>query len=594
MDSQALDYLYNRSPGEGSAAGNANDDYQKGKSGAESKQNALESMVASESLISPDFEKFLSSAEVDKVQLARYQELYTQTLDFLNKRKPVEAWQNLILLSQFEWDAGLSKQIANRVRAVWDTNVTAKGLLDQNDKLQAQIRTSNWNADVSADAIRQREEDRAKANGTGKQKGAPTASDAAQSLPGTLQLTEEYFKSLDSKARIKLNEVKVDGIKTKARSDLVDYITTLYKSKRYGHAVLAAEFYQALFVDGELPPEVANQATASLEASRDIARAVDVFRFKAGQKQISAASNILMKAWDTGDTTPEMLGLERNLKVAVIDHANRVRKMKNLIEARNFEGLETVLDEMDKTATDFDTTKPRALIQAIKLESRLRLGKAKLFAQQGDPAKAMEEFKAAAETWPGNPELNKSASEYFTAEDASTKSSTEFDREYAEKNYRAIADKQVQYLAFVQTDEGRKGQFKEALEKVRDAETALEKAKMLDNNGDSAGAWETIELAATAWPEDSKLNQARADYSSKAPEFVSAIRKAQSAEKGNRLGASMSLYALARKNYPASSLAKQGVDRTSQAYLNPPPVKSKEEPAQKKDDISQKPSPVAS
>lgn len=587
-DSEALDYLYNRGPAEGSAAGAANDDYRHGKSSAEGKQAALESLVSSESLLNPDFERFLSAPEADKERIAQYQSLRRQALDFLNQRKPVEAWQLLFAMSEFEWDASLSKQIANRVRAAWDTNVTAKGLLNENDKLQNQIRTSNWNADISAKAATEGLNSRTSSGKDGQKPDASVVSSGASALPGTLRMTEEYFKSLDSKARIKLNEVKMANIRSKARTDLVEYITTLYKSKRYGHAVLAAEFYQALFVDGELPPEVANQATASLEATREIARAAEVFLFKIEQKQISTASTILENAWAIGDTTPEMLGLDRSAKLVVIEHANRVRKMRNLIEARDFDRLQLVLDEMDQKALDFDTTKPRALIQAIKLDSKMRLGKARLFAQQGNSGKAMEEFKAAAEAWPSNPDLDKASSEYFSVEDASAKNLTDFDREYDAKNYRAIAEKQLQYLAFVQTDEPRKAKFKESLEKVRHAETALEKAKMLDSNGDSAGAWETIEIATLDWPEDSKLNQFLGQYASHAPEFVSAINKAKSAESEKNLGASMSLFALAKNKYPTSQIANDGLKRVSKEVLEPT------EEGETKPEATTSPSPLPS
>lgn len=586
VDSQALDYLYNRNPAEGSAAGTARDEARRGKSGAESKQNALESLASSESLLNPDFEKFLSSAESDKDRVAEYRFLYGEALKNLNARKPVEAWQILFALDKFEWDTGLSKQIANRVRAVWDTNTTAKGLLAENGKLEEQIRTANWNADLSADSARRAAESRKKSTKDAPEAAVAAASDAARSGPGTLRMTEEYFKSLDSKARIKLNEVKVDSIKTKARANLVDYITTLYKSRRYAHAVLAAEFYHALFVDGELPPEVANQATASLAATRDIAKGVEAFQFKVQQKQIATASTILEKAWAIGDTTPEMLALDRQEKLAVIDHANRVRRMRNLIEARDFDRLETVLNEMDEKAVDFDTTKPRSLIQAIKLDSKMRLGKARLAVQQGDTQKAMEEFKAAAETWPGNPELDKASSEYFTASDSTTKGTSDFDREIKAGNFRGIAEKQVQYLAFLQSDELRKKQFEQALTRVRDAEAALEKARMLNANGDSAGAWETVQIATIAWPEDSKLNQALGSYASAAPEFVSAINKAQAAEKDKKLGASMSLFALAKGKYPGSQLAGDGLKRVSGTMLNPP-----EEKKEKAEDAAPSPSP---
>ena len=537
-----------------------------------------------QSLLPPEFEKFLSTPEADKAKLSAYKELYQKALDCLNKRQPAEAWQILFQLSEFEWDAGLSKQIANRVRAVWDTNGTAKGLLGENDKLQERIRTANWNADMAASRMTDAQDERAmklKDSKGGGQAVSQAASDSTKNAAGTLRMTEEYFKSLDSKARIKLNEVKVDNIQSKAKADLVDYITTLYKSRRYSHALLASEFYQALFLDGELPPEVANQATASLEMTRDIAKAVDAFEFKASAHQMSSASVILQDAWEKGDTTLEMLGIERAQKLRVIEHANRVRRMKNLIEARNFGALEAVLDEMDKEAVDFDTTKPRALIQAIKLDSRMRLGKARLAAQQGDPAKAMEEFKAAAQAWPGNPDLEKASSEYFAVEDKLAKGTRDFDEDFARQDYRAIFKKQVEYLALVQRDDKRQAQFRQALERVKDAETALEKARMLDGNGDAAGAWETVEIAAQAWPQDPQLNQARGDYASKSPEFVGTLRKAQQAEKEGARGAGLSYYALARKYYPVSLLAREGLKRVSADMLAPDQAKEKQKQEEK-------------
>ncbi len=566
VDSQALDYLYNRNGQEGSVAGTLSDDYRKGKQTAITKQNALESITSSESLLSPAFEEFLSYPEADEEQVSRYRALSKQALGFLNERKTAEAWQILFSLSGFEWDGGISRQLANRIRSVWDTDATAKGLLADNDKLQGQVRIANWNADSQSSAVRQEKQGQ-----TGKRKGGTSAGevaiDATKGQIGNLRLTEEYFKSLNSKARIKLNEIRIGNIKTKAKADLVDYITTLYKSKRYSHAVLAAEFYHALFQDGELPPEVANEATASLEATRDISRAVEVFRFKIKQKQVSSASKILFQAWQTGSDTLDMIGLEREFKIPVIEHANRVRRMRNLIEARNFDSLEALLDVMEKSATDFDTTKPRALIQAIKLESSIRLGKARLFAQQGNAAKAMEEFQAAAEIWPSNPDLARASSEYFAVEDASARSMTEFDREISEGNFRAIAEKQVRFLHFIQNDQRRSQQFKDALTKVRDAEIALEKAKIQDRAGDFAGAWETIEMALENWAGDQKLNQSRGEYASKSPQFVSAIRKAQTAEEGKDLGASLSLFALARYYYPPSLLANDGLKRVSLVVL---------------------------
>lgn len=567
VDSQALDYLYHQNPGDGSAAGVMQDQATEAKAQAGSKQGGMEAMMGAESLISPDFEKYLSSAEVDKDRLKKYNATVEQIRQLLKQRKPADAWDLLFTLGSYEWDADLSKQIAIRVRAVWDTNETARRVMQENANLQKTIRQADWNADAHAESMARKQEwDRPKST----KSGAPqvnSASSAGGGMAGTMKMTEEYFRALDSRAKIKLNDVKMDTIQTKAKSDLADYVTTLYKDKRYVHAVIASDFYQALFTDGELPPSLANTATASLEARRSIASAVEAFRFNVQNAQIVSGSQILQKAYEMGDTMPEMIGLERDLKLKVVQFYTKLRRMKNMVEARDFENLEPVLADLDKIATDLDTTKPRKLMQAVKLESRIHLGNARLAAEQGNQSKAMAEFKAAAQIWPGNPDLQKAASNYFDSEDGVNKSATEFDRLISEGNYRAIVDKQLSFLPGIANDKSRQEKMKIAMEKVRLAEGAIEKANLLAGGGDKIGAWESLELVTKDWPDDGKMNKLRADYAVKAAEFVSTLNKAQEAEQQKQYGYSLSCYLNAQRLYPPSQIANSAIQRLTDAVL---------------------------
>ena len=69
--------------------------------------------------------------------------------------------------------------------------------------------------------------------------------------------------------------------------------------------------------------------------------------------------------------------------------------MKNQREVRAFEQVDGEIGQIQKIASDFDSTKPMALVNGIKLESRLQLGKARLLAQAGQLADAMTEFQTA-------------------------------------------------------------------------------------------------------------------------------------------------------------------------------------------------------
>ena len=89
-------------------------------------------------------------------------------------------------------------------------------------------------------------------------------------------------------------------------------------------------------------------------------------------------------------------------------------------------------------------------------------------------------------------------------------------------------------------------------------------------NGDVNGAWETIELAAKEWPDDTKLNKLLADLSGRSADFVSALNKARDAEAKKELGYSLTWYVTAQGCYPPSVIANEGIDRVSKLILSPP------------------------
>jgi len=239
-----------------------------------------------------------------------------------------------------------------------------------------------------------------------------------------------------------------------------------------------------------------------------------------------------------------------------------------VIEARDFGRVEGLISNLTMMASDFDPTKPMALINAVKLESTLRLGKARMLVQQGDLKDAMEEFQAAAQAWPGNPELHDSAIGFFRSQDVKTQSVTEFDRLFQDQNYREIFDKQLVFAPAIQGDATREEQLKFALEKVQKAEAASEKANALVLIGDVYGAWETVQQAAADWPDDNKLNRQLADLSGRATDFVAAVNKARDAEAKQNIGYSLNWYLNAQHIYPPSVIANNGIGRLSKLLLS--------------------------
>ena len=588
--SAALDYLMNRKPQDGSAGQQAMNASRR----AEGKAIAEEA-VGVPRQEDPDmrarFERYLSTAAVPQKMLDDYFASMNEVTGLLRDNKVFEAWKKLYDLSEYQViDAGVSRELANRVESIWMTGRATDSIDRTNDQLRKDVKTANANADMISERVADNEVDyqrrinqanrgkksspgNSPSNGnvpmalpdTSDHKAPPQASVAG--LEGKLQLTEEYLRSLELKAKIKLNELKQEKLLEQAKKDFSEYVSTLFNSGRLNHVVLAADFYRKLFQEGDYPVEMAQQVNAALEINRDVASAVEVVQYKIAKKQLSGANDSLQQAFTTSELNPAVLGLNRDLKEQIADFNFKLDQMRNLIEARDFGNLEVLLSEIKATAVDFDTTKPTAIVNAVKLESQMRLGKAKLFAQQGNLEKAMEEFQGAAQAWPGNPDLKDKALTFFNTQDVQSQALTEFDRLVEEQNYRAIFDKQLAFAPAIRGDVKREESLKTALEAIKNAEMASEKANVLMLNGDYFGAWEVIELASTTLPDDKKLNKLRADLSGRSAEFVAAINKARDAENRKEYGFSLTWYVNAQRQYPASSIANEAIERLTKQLL---------------------------
>jgi hypothetical protein len=586
--SAALDYLMNRKPQDGSMGKQALDSGKRGESKVIA-DDAVGNRRNEDQEMRSRFERYLGMAPVPQETLNEYFTKMKQVSTLLRDKQIFPAWKQLHDLGDYTMiDAGISRELANRIESIWNTDKASAHIDKKNAAIRKDVKTSTWNADImSAKIMDDENKYQRKLNQDNKQKpqgqqqtsqpnggvpqvpqeGGNAAQPSVAGLEGKLQLTEEYLRSLELKARIKLNELEREKLLEQAKTNFSEYISTLYNSGRLNHVVLAADFYRKIFEEAEYPVDIAKQVNAALEIQRDVQSATEVFRYKVDRGQLSGASDSLQTAFMTNELNSAVLGLERPLKEKVADFNASLDQMRNLIEARDFGNLEILLQKMKSSATDFDTTKPMAIVNGVKLESKMRLGKAKLAAQQGDLKLAMEEFQAAAEAWPGNPDLQDKALSFFDTQDVKSQALVEFDRLVEEQNYRTIFDKQLGFAPAIKGDAKREEALKTALSAIKDAEMASEKANALMLNGDYFGAWETIELASTKLPDDKKLNKLRADLSGRSAEFVSAINKARDAEGRNEIGFSITWFVNAQRQYPASQIANEGIERLSKKLL---------------------------
>ena len=155
----------------------------------------------------------------------------------------------------------------------------------------------------------------------------------------------------------------------------------------------------------------------------------------------------------------------------------------------------------------------------------------------------------------------------FSQTDLQQQALNDFDRLLAQKNYRQIYEDKLRFIAATTLFPDRQEKLRKVLDQIQIAESALLRAAELAKRGDPAGAWESVEKGFSDYPEDPKLNQARAEFTTQAAEFVKCVRTAQEMERKQQIGSSLAWYLRAQQSYPNSEIAQEGILRIAKQVL---------------------------
>jgi len=305
------------------------------------------------------------------------------------------------------------------------------------------------------------------------------------------------------------------------------------------------------------------------EAIRDVNEGIKAYQFLIEQNELKSATERLFETFTMGEYMPSVRKLPRPEKRRALEFTRKANELLAALEVNDLGRAEDLLQELGKNARDFDTSKPLAVVETAKTVSAMHLAKAKTAATSGDRATLEAELRAATEIWPRNPALAEVSSAIFNQTDLQQQALNDFDRLYAQKNYRQIYDDKLRFIAATTLYPERQNQLRKVLDQIQIAETALLRAAELGKRGDPAGAWETVERGFLGFPDDPKLNQARAEFTTQAAEFVRAVRTAQELERKQQLGSSLAWYLQAQQSYPNSEIAQEGIARLAQQILTP-------------------------
>jgi hypothetical protein len=533
------------------------------------------------------FEKYLSAPEETSLEDRQYQTIIRNILALLapghaSMQNVNAAFRLLPQGSSFDIDARLCDSLADAVYSCWLSLQAQDRLADNAEAMEKRRNQSYWNARHVSAGESINNGGGTTSSGSGKTAQTKTTKQSFEDTTAQGQLTGQIA---EIELQLKANAAKQELSALASKVQFQTFIVQLFLQRRFQHVLMATRFYRAIFTDGDtklnlsknsedlfeksagMPPTVGTLDSLANEALRDVREGVRTYEFILQRNELDSATKRLAEAFTVGEFVPEIRTLSRDKKRQALDFSRKSYQLISALDVKDYTLAEQLVNDLRKVAKDFDASKPTGLIETSKVGARLHLAKARNAAFSGDQQTLDTELKAAVELWPRNPELAEVANMISSRGNVQEQALIDFDQLVSQKNYRRIYDDSPRFIAATALDPARLAQLKKILDEIKTIEIAMTQANAMAQQSNYDGAWETVEKISAQYPDDNKLSQTRADLTTQAADFVRTIRDAQALEKKDQLGSSLALFLKARKMYPSSGFANDGVDRLVKRIL---------------------------
>jgi hypothetical protein len=530
------------------------------------------------------FEKYLNAPEETTQQDQNYQAIINAILNDLAPGNATtahidDAFRLLPRASGYDIDARLCDSIADAVYSAWQAQNAGDRLAQANNALEQERKSTEWNTQVVAGGLAI---DQAPPS---KDKSASDQWAKDQNMKRDAKMQPYATRLAEILATIKANQLKKELSSVQTKIEFQALLVQLFLQRRFQHVLIGTRFYRAIFTDGDtrlelgkdskdlfanstgMPPTVGTMDSMANEVIRDVREGVQAFQYLLSQNELESASKRLAEAFTTGEYLPEIRTLPREQKRKALQFEQKSDQLLSALEVKDYTLAEKLVEELRQTAQDFDTSKATAAIETAKQIASFHLAKARNAAVSGDKTTLETELKEATEIWPRNPDLTKISGLIFSQGDVQEKALVDLDQLMSQRNYRGIYDDRMRFIAAVAMYPDRQTQLKTIIEQMATIDTVMSVARDAARQGNYAAAWEAVEKSFQKFPDDSKLNELRADLTTQAADFVRTLRTAQDLEQKDQVGSSLAWYLKAQKLYPNSDFAQDGIHRLAGKVL---------------------------
>lgn len=508
--------------------------------------------------------------------LSKIRELLAPSRVSLQSRE--EAFRLLEQASEYEADDMLSDAISNQVYSAWLAQKDTALLQSATATLEAERKRLEWNLKIVA--------------GT-EGLGAPVAGH----VPGQAQVPPNSRRALEMQqiiARLaevnillKSNSLKKEVSQAQAKTDFQILIVQLFLQRRFQHVLIATRFYRSIFADGASQqikfgeeaqnlfakttghaPTLTSLDSLCGELISNAHDGVNAFKTLQAEKEMASATKRLSEAFVIGEYLTPLDVVPISEKHQALVFIQKSNQLLSALDVKDYILAEKLVNDLQASAKDFDTSKANAAIQTAKTASALHLAKARNAASSGNKTALEAELEAAASIWPTNPDLAEVAAGIYSQGNVNARALVDFERLVGQRSWRQIYNERMRFIPAVVNEPDKQAKLQEVIDNIIMIDRTIARAQELEKRGDFAGAWEITEIVYRQFPEEyPRLNKLHNQLMLQAADYVDAVSTAERLEEAAELGSSLSWYLQAQAIYPSGELANAGIQRVNHLIL---------------------------
>lgn len=549
--------------------------------------------VGNNAIVRERFEKFLRQTPDDTEESRIYRKKLETILDFtqryskgadkIGSKTLIKIGTGLYEMSSYPGDGEQS-------------GVLASAIVSALDVLRANRRRDKANAELDKEIDKLINKTNTLTN-RNTQKGS-RSSKTSQGGGGSGYTSHTYLiaantsKIAEKKAKQPANEAASLASLQGAKINYQALVLWFLAQRRYDHAVIGARVYRHVFKDGDtevkldknsdaykmafgisgLPPTINTVDALANNARREVAQSIDAVYSALAQNKLGEATNRLITAVAAGEYMQCVATFPTKDRLRVAEYWSLRKRSLTALNARDYDNVERIADEMKKLDSEFDDSMLRSYTSGKKRQSNFALRAARKALQAGNDEEFKKHVTEAAIIWPLNPNLDKGEEEIAKL-DSFEPQKAEFRVLVERKEYRTIYRERERFKV-VATDPELEKKFTEVIEHVARIDATLAELRNFAEQDRTIGPCAAYEKLDEMKKKDALFAADKAfmdefnRYASVAHDFVEAIRYAEDCEKRGEHGSALACYYRARCFYPNSKLAKEGADRITKIIVS--------------------------